>query len=77
MDKKDFIPQSKLLRMLQVIEYLKANRSSYIQLARRFDMSERTARRYIQLFQEVDFVGFKLVRLGDSFTMQKHKTPVI
>lgn len=50
------IPQAKLLRLFQIIAVLKAGRWTIRQLAERFDTSERTIYRYINLLEEVDFL---------------------
>jgi proteasome accessory factor C len=50
------IPQAKLLRLFQIIAVLKAGHWTIRQLAERFDTSERTIYRYINLLEEVDFL---------------------
>jgi predicted DNA-binding transcriptional regulator YafY len=47
------IAAAKLLKTLQMIEYLKSGRRTRKELMDRFDMSERTTYRYIELFEEV------------------------
>ena len=55
--KKDsIIPQAKLLRLFQIIAVLKSGHWTIKQLADRFDTSERTIYRYINLLEEVDFL---------------------
>ncbi len=55
--KKDsIIPQAKLLRLFQIIAVLKSGHWTIKQLAERFDTSERTIYRYINLLEEVDFL---------------------
>lgn len=55
--KKDsIIPQAKLLRLFQIIAVLKSGHWTIRQLADRFDTSERTIYRYINLLEEVDFL---------------------
>lgn len=55
--KKDsIIPQAKLLRLFQIIAVLKSGHWSIKQLSERFDTSERTIYRYINLLEEVDFL---------------------
>ncbi len=53
---ESIIPQAKLLRLLQIIAVLKAGHWTIRQLAERFDTSERTIYRYINLLEEVDFL---------------------
>jgi proteasome accessory factor C len=50
------IPQAKLLRLFQIIAVLKSGHWTIKQLAERFDTSERTIYRYINLLEEVDFI---------------------
>ncbi len=50
------IPQAKLLRLFQIIAVLKSGHWTIKQLADRFDTSERTIYRYINLLEEVDFL---------------------
>ena len=50
------IPQAKLLRLFQIIAVLKSGHWTIKQLAARFDTSERTIYRYINLLEEVDFL---------------------
>lgn len=54
--KESIIPQAKLLRLFQIIAVLKAGHWTIRQLAERFDTSERTIYRYINLLEEVDFL---------------------
>lgn len=54
--KESIIPQAKLLRLFQIIAVLKAGHWTIRQLADRFDTSERTIYRYINLLEEVDFL---------------------
>jgi len=53
---ESIIPQAKLLRLFQIIGVLKAGHWTIRQLADRFDTSERTIYRYINLLEEVDFL---------------------
>ncbi len=53
---ESIIPQAKLLRLFQIIGVLKAGHWTIKQLAERFDTSERTIYRYINLLEEVDFI---------------------
>src|SRR3989337_143241 len=53
---ESIIPQAKLLRLFQIIAVLKARHWTIRQLAERFDTSERTIYRYINLLEEVDFL---------------------
>jgi predicted DNA-binding transcriptional regulator YafY len=53
---ESIIPQAKLLRLFQIIGILKAGHWTIRQLAERFDTSERTIYRYINLLEEVDFL---------------------
>ncbi|HET7179206.1 MAG TPA: WYL domain-containing protein [Chryseosolibacter sp.] len=53
---ESIIPQAKLLRLFQIIAVLKAGHWTIHQLAERFDTSERTIYRYINLLEEVDFL---------------------
>src|SRR5688572_13992648 len=53
---ESIIPQAKLLRLFQIIAVLKAGHWTIKQLAERFDTSERTIYRYINLLEEVDFL---------------------
>src|SRR5687768_7863049 len=55
-DKDSIIPQAKLLRLFQIIAVLKSGHWTIKQLAERFDTSERTIYRYINLLEEVDFL---------------------
>jgi predicted DNA-binding transcriptional regulator YafY len=50
------IPQAKLLRLFQIIAVLKSGHWTIKQLAQRFDTSERTIYRYVNLLEEVDFL---------------------
>jgi proteasome accessory factor C len=54
--KESIIPQAKLLRLFQIIAVLKSGHWTIKQLADRFDTSERTIYRYINLLEEVDFL---------------------
>jgi proteasome accessory factor C len=55
--KKDsIIPQAKLLRLFQIIAVLKSGHWTIKQLAERFDTSDRTIYRYINLLEEVEFL---------------------
>ena len=54
--KESIIPQAKLLRLFQIIAVLKSGHWTIRQLADRFDTSERTIYRYINLLEEVDFL---------------------
>jgi proteasome accessory factor C len=54
--KESIIPQAKLLRLFQIIGVLKSGHWTIKQLAERFDTSERTIYRYINLLEEVDFL---------------------
>lgn len=51
-----FIPQTKLLRLFQIIGVLKTGRWTTQQLADRFDTSKRTIYRYLKLLEEVEFL---------------------
>lgn len=53
---ESIIPQAKLLRLFQIIGVLKGGHWTIRQLAERFDTSERTIYRYINLLEEVDFL---------------------
>lgn len=53
---ESIIPQAKLLRLFQIIAVLKAGHWTIKQLAERFDTSERTIYRYINLLEEVNFL---------------------
>lgn len=53
---ESIIPQAKLLRLFQIITVLKSGHWTIKQLAERFDTSERTIYRYINLLEEVDFL---------------------
>jgi predicted DNA-binding transcriptional regulator YafY len=53
---ESIIPQAKLLRLFQIIAVLKSGHWTIRQLADRFDTSERTIYRYINLLEEVDFL---------------------
>jgi proteasome accessory factor C len=50
------IPQTKLLRLFQIISVLKTGRWTIKSLAERFDTSERTIYRYINLLEEVELL---------------------
>jgi proteasome accessory factor C len=54
--KESIIPQAKLLRLFQIIAVLKSGHWTIKQLAERFDTSDRTIYRYINLLEEVDFL---------------------
>jgi proteasome accessory factor C len=54
--KESIIPQAKLLRLFQIIAVLKSGHWPIKQLAERFDTSERTIYRYLNLLEEVDFL---------------------
>lgn len=54
--KESIIPQAKLLRLFQIIAVLKSGHWTIRQLAERFDTSDRTIYRYINLLEEVDFL---------------------
>src|SRR5687767_12520321 len=54
--KESIIPQAKLLRLFQIIAVLKSGHWPIKQLAERFDTSQRTIYRYINLLEEVDFL---------------------
>lgn len=54
--KESIIPQAKLLRLFQIIAVLKSGHWTIKQLAERFDTSERTIYRYINLLEEVEFL---------------------
>lgn len=54
--KESIIPQAKLLRLFQIIAVLKSGHWTIRQLSERFDTSERTIYRYINLLEEVDFL---------------------
>ena len=53
---ESIIPQAKLLRLFQIIAVLKSGHWTIRQLAERFDTSERTIYRYLNLLEEVDFL---------------------
>ena len=53
---ESIIPQAKLLRLFQIIAVLKSGHWTIKQLADRFDTSDRTIYRYINLLEEVDFL---------------------
>jgi proteasome accessory factor C len=50
------IPQARLLKLFQIIAVLKSGHFTIKQLAGRFDSSERTIYRYIQLLEEANFL---------------------
>jgi predicted DNA-binding transcriptional regulator YafY len=50
------IPQTKLLRLFQIIAVLKTGRWSIKRLAERYDTSERTIYRYLDLLEEVELL---------------------
>lgn len=52
---ESIIPQTKLLRLFQIIAVLKGGRWTIKDIAQRFDASERTIYRYLKLLEEVDF----------------------
>jgi proteasome accessory factor C len=82
---ESIIPQTKLLRLFQIISVLKTGRWAIKSLAERFDTSERTIYRYIKLLEEVelliekDFDGKYFIHsssdeLGNSeFTIEEMK----
>jgi proteasome accessory factor C len=51
-----FIPQTKLLRLFQIIAVLKSGHWTIQQLADRFDTSKRTMYRYIKILEQVEFL---------------------
>ncbi len=53
---ESIIPQTKLLRLFQIIAVLKNGRWSIKSLAQRFDTSERTIYRYVKLLEEVELL---------------------
>jgi proteasome accessory factor C len=53
---ESIIPQTKLLRLFQIISVLKTGRWSIASLAERFDTSGRTIYRYIRLLEEVELL---------------------
>src|ERR1700743_3108289 len=82
---ESIIPQTKLLRLFQIIGVLKTGRWTIKSLAERFDTSERTIYRYIKLLEEIellvekDFDGKYFIHsneddLGNSeFTIEEMK----
>src|SRR5690348_13783638 len=54
--KESIIPQAKLLRLFQIIAVLKSGHWTIKQLADRFNTSERTVYRYMNLLEEVEFL---------------------
>jgi predicted DNA-binding transcriptional regulator YafY len=54
--KEALIPQARLLKLFQIIAVLKSGHFTVKQLAQRFNASERTIYRYINLLQEADFL---------------------
>jgi proteasome accessory factor C len=50
------IPQARLLRLFQIIAVLKSAHLTIKQLAERFNTSERTIYRYLNLLEEADFL---------------------
>jgi proteasome accessory factor C len=53
---ESIIPQAKLLRLFQIIAALKSGRWTIKHLADRFDTSQRTIYRYVNLLEEVNFL---------------------
>jgi proteasome accessory factor C len=53
---ESIIPQTKLLRLFQIIAVLKTGRWSIKSLAERFDTSQRTIYRYIRLLEEIELL---------------------
>ncbi len=53
---ESIIPQTKLLRLFQIIAVLKTGKWSIKRLAERFDIGERTIYRYIKLLEEVELL---------------------
>ncbi|MEJ0033578.1 MAG: WYL domain-containing protein [Bacteroidota bacterium] len=53
---ESIIPQTKLLRLFQIIAVLRTGRWTIKSLAERFDTSERTIYRYIKLLEEVELL---------------------
>jgi len=53
---ESIIPQTKLLRLFQIIAVLKTGRWSIKSLAERFDTSERTIYRYVKLLEEIELL---------------------
>lgn len=51
-----FIPQTKLLRLFQIIAVLKSGHWTIQQLADRFDTSKRTMYRYMKILEQVEFL---------------------
>lgn len=50
------VAAAKLLRCLQIINFLKNGRYSIRQIAERFDISDRTVYRYLHIFEEVGLI---------------------
>lgn len=50
-----FIAQAKIMRLLELIMFLQASRWTIEQLAEKFDMSDRTIYRYIQILESLEF----------------------
>lgn len=72
--KDSIIPQAKLLRLFQIIAVMKTGKWSIKSLAERFDMSERTIYRYIQLLEEVEFLVEQDMS-GNFFIMTSEDEP--
>src|SRR5215203_1254021 len=53
---ESIIPQARLLKLFQIIAVLKSGHFTIKQLAGRFDTSERTIYRYIDLLEEANFL---------------------
>lgn len=53
---ESILPHGRLMRLFQIIAVLKSGHWTIQQLAERFDTSQRTIYRYINLLEEVDFL---------------------
>ena len=54
--KAEYIPQAKLLKILQMIIILRTEFATIKTLAERFDTSERTIYRYLNLIEAAGFI---------------------
>lgn len=55
-DRHVIIAQAKMLRLMQMIVLLQSSAFTIAQLAKRFDMCERSVYRYIKIMEALDFL---------------------
>lgn len=50
-----FIAQAKMMKLMQMITMLQSSRFTIVELAQRFDQSERSVYRYLNILEVLDF----------------------